>query len=121
MSPHYLAPGIKEPDVSNWAFQVVEGSPVDGIPAVCIQDIIAESNMPRIGVLKVDIEGSEVEVLDHPAGWIGSIGTMIIELHDRFRPGCSAALSAALISFIHDDFFSGENMIITNLVLRLIE
>lgn len=71
--------------------------------------------MDRIDVLKIDIEGSEIEVLNHSKAWIDAVKTLIIELHDRFRPGCAEALQKAFSSHTYDKSRSGENIVMTNI------
>jgi hypothetical protein len=69
-------------------------------------------------VLKIDIEGSEIEVLNDSKTWLGSVKTLVIELHDRFRAGCTEALTLALQNFSYDEKRSGENIVITNIIKR---
>jgi len=71
--------------------------------------------LPCIDILKMDIEGSEIEVLNNSKEWIGDVGSLIIELHDRFRPGCTEALTKAVEEYSYDKMISGENEVITNL------
>ena len=67
-----------------------------GVQAYSVKDLLWTYQFPRVDFLKIDIEGSEVEVLGTARDWIGSVSTMMVELHDRFRPGCQAALEAAI-------------------------
>ena len=51
----------------------------------------------KIDVLKIDIEGSEKEVFELGAEtWLPKVKTMVLELHDRVKKGCTAALVNAL-------------------------
>lgn len=64
----------------------------------------------RIDILKVDIEGAERELFAAPdRSWLDDVETVVIETHDRFRPGSHAAVTQALAQ----DFValpqSGEN------------
>jgi len=56
-----------------------------------------ECGFEKTDLLKLDIEGAEREIFD--AGdldWMNRTHTIMIELHDRFCPGCEAAfLNAA--------------------------
>jgi len=106
---------IQDSNVATWSFRVSEDSSGSGIPAIGIQDVITDFNMDRIDVLKIDIEGSEIEVLNHSKAWIDAVKTLIIELHDRFRPGCAEALQKAFSSHTYDKSRSGENIVITNI------
>jgi FkbM family methyltransferase len=83
---------IQNPDASPWAFNLSEGGGVEGLT---IPDVLRIAGKDRIDVLKIDIEGAEIEVLSTSSSWIDRVGTIMIELHDRFRAGCSQALDAA--------------------------
>ena len=100
---------ILNPDAEAWAFRVGEVSTVDeaGIPAVGVQDLIADRNLD-VDILKIDIEGSEIEVLGKSDLWLDHVKTMFVELHDRFKPGCSEALLRAIGNRSHVKFRSGE-------------
>ena len=81
-----------------------------------VADILSDFKASRIDVLKIEIEGSEFEVLNHSAPWIDSVQTLIIELHDRFRPGCTEALEAAIGGYNFQKSISGESIVITDLI-----
>jgi len=55
-------------------------------------------SIDHIDLLKIDIEGSEKEVFE-ACDWQDRIGSAVVELHDRFRPGCSQAVNHALENF----------------------
>jgi FkbM family methyltransferase len=69
------------------------------VRAVTVPEIMREHDLRGIDLLKVDIEGSEMEVFSHAVPWIGSVNAISIELHDRFRPGCSGAFFKAVEDF----------------------
>ena len=52
-----------------------------------------------IDILKLDIEGAELEVFETSESWIGKVGMLAVETHDRFRPGCSKAFERVGVSF----------------------
>jgi hypothetical protein len=83
-----------------------------------VRDIIDLFGVSKLDILKLDIEGSEVEVLSQTDSWIHTCGTMIIELHDRFRPGCSDALTHALADYQFERGEAGEKTIISGLTKR---
>ena len=70
-----------------------------GVRAVTVPEIMRQHDLPGIDLLKVDIEGSEMEVFSHADTWIGSVNAISIELHDRFRPGCSSVFFQAVEDF----------------------
>ncbi len=75
--------------------------------------LIHEKKISCIDVLKLDIEGAEKELFEHDAQqWLPYIKTLVIELHDRFKPGCSKSLFTALQSHTYDLSIQGELLII---------
>jgi len=76
--------------------QPTGSAPVRG---VTVQQLMAQHGTQDIDLLKVDIEGAEVEVFSNPAPWIDHVQAVCIELHDRFRPGCTGAFLAAVEAF----------------------
>jgi hypothetical protein len=49
--------------------------------------------------LKVDVEGSEKEIFSTADSWISSVDAICIELHDRFKIGCSRSFFTAVQDF----------------------
>ncbi|HSZ63756.1 MAG TPA: FkbM family methyltransferase [Terriglobales bacterium] len=76
----------------DWGFTVGEGS---GTPALSILALIRRFLPGMIDLLKIDIEGAELELFAK-ADWVRHVRCIMIETHDRFRPGCSEAVRAAL-------------------------
>ena len=72
---------------------------VASAPAVTVPDILRDHGLDRIGLLKLDVEGSEKELFDHCASWISKVDGICLELHDRFKPGCSRAFYKAIDDF----------------------
>ena len=68
-----------------------------------------EFGATEVGLLKLDIEGSEREVLaEGDTAWIDRTRTLAVELHDRFRPGCAEALRNLLSGRPHRRITQGE-------------
>jgi FkbM family methyltransferase len=79
-------------DVGNdWACQVSEGS---GCRAITMRTLMAETGVDSIDLLKVDIEGAEKEIFSQ-CDWIDRVRVLIVELHDRFKPGCRETVERA--------------------------
>lgn len=58
-----------------------------------IDKIMEIYGMDYIDILKLDIEGAEIEVFDDSSEqWLDKTRMVIIELHDRYRMGCSVAV-----------------------------
>lgn len=81
----------------SWAFVTHEGQGRQ-VRAITMQTLMAEMKLESIDVLKVDIEGAEKEVFER-CNWLDRIRAIVIELHDRFKPGCSDAVNSATIEF----------------------
>jgi len=86
-----------------WAFQTRELAdsphPVEEVPCLSVADLISDYDLGWVDLLKVDIEGAEKEVFSSPGEWIGSVGAIAIELHDRFKTGCARSFYAAVTDF----------------------
>lgn len=65
-----------------------------------IPDVIAEysrEGQRAPALVKIDIEGSEVELLRDPL-WLASWPIVLAELHDRITPGCTEAWNASVLA-----------------------
>ena len=80
----------------HWGF-TVSGAPGD-VPAITIRTLMRNFGVDHIDLLKIDIEGSEKEVFE-ACDWQDELGAVVIELHDRFKPGCSQVVTRALEGF----------------------
>ena len=98
-----------------WSFRVSEVEKESGIAAINMEFIFEEYNTPKIDILKIDIEGAEIEVFCDRPKWLQNVTNLIIELHDRFQPGCKETLESALTDFTYTFSTSGENRIYSNL------
>ena len=76
------------------AFHIVQKGP-QKVRAITMETALREADVDSIDLLKVDIEGAEVEVFE-ACPWIDKVQVIAIELHDRIRPGCTTAVQIAL-------------------------
>ena len=94
---------LTDPGSGAWGLQVSEShAPVAGgdlVRAVTIDEIRKEFGLDRIHLLKVDVEGSEKEIFSTADSWISSVDAICIELHDRFKIGCSRSFFMAVQDF----------------------
>lgn len=108
---HRTTLAILNPADRPWDRRV--GEAAGGIPALTVEDVMEALGDRPLDLLKMDIEGAEVEVFRTSAAWIGRVGTIIVETHDALHPGCADALRAAT----RDEGFavrrSGENEVLT--------
>lgn len=86
-------------------------SSTESVQAISIGDIMRRFGLPRIDLLKIDIEGAEFELFSrNTQEWLPFVNCIIVETHDRFRPGTTETVKAAL----HNHFEvsrSGENWV----------
>ena len=92
-----MAPAARDGRSGEWAFVTREG-PGERVRAMTMETLMRETWLQSIDILKVDIEGSEFEVFSS-CGWIEKVRCVMVELHDRFKPGCSGAVAAAMKGF----------------------
>lgn len=108
---------IVDPGLGYWGFTVRSGTQKRAsrdqsstrVPAMTVDAIMQKYGLEQIDILKIDIEGAEYEVFDDPSRWISKVGALIVELHDRFRPGCSRRFYSRSSGFEHE-WQLGENV-----------
>ena len=106
---------VANPEDENWALRVREASAGEpSFPAVSIDRILADSGCSTIDILKLDIEGAELELFEDPRcdTWLSRTNMLFVETHDRIRPGCEAALAAAAARHPFRRSTSGENVLL---------
>lgn len=92
---------VRAPEGSNksgkWGFVTHEGSEGDKVRAVTMQTLMQEVglSLSSIDLVKLDIEGAEQEVFENTR-WLKDVKCLMIELHDRFRSGCTNAVEPAM-------------------------
>ena len=98
-----------------WGFTVQEcTSDVTGaIEATSLPDIMKQFSIYQLSIVKMDIEGSEKEVLMAPDvhDWLAKCDTLVIELHDRMKEGTSKTLFETLSPYKISMDLKGENLI----------
>ena len=94
---HSTELAIWNPWKETWSYRV-SSQPTSSVtvPAYSVEDLIQRYALPRIDVLKIDIEGAEIEALQEAPRWIDRVGTLIVEVHEKWRPGCAATVEAAV-------------------------
>ena len=88
---------IRSLDVRLNEFQVQEDATGD-VETLSINEVMRRHHLPRIDLLKVDIEGSEKVVFSHSdaKSWLPSVGMILIETHNGIEEGCTEAVERAL-------------------------
>ncbi|MEJ2077772.1 MAG: FkbM family methyltransferase [Acidobacteriota bacterium] len=111
---------IVDPRKGKWAFSAAvatgaeDASAQGTVRAVTVGEVMALMATSRIGILKLDIEGGERDVLQSSADWIDKVDCLIIELHDRLVDGCSTAFENAIRGLCVDRQRRGEKIIVRN-------
>ena len=108
---------IKDLNTNTSGFEIIESATEtkNTITAHTIGDIFNKSTFKTIDVLKIDIEGAEYEVFSNNyESWLPKTKILIIELHDRFREGCTDVLTKALSNYQFEKFEKGENVFYVN-------
>jgi FkbM family methyltransferase len=78
------------------------------VRAYSMDSLIEKFDLETIDILKVDIEGAELEVFEHAKTWIDKVDAVVIELHERIKPGCEQAFLQATEDF-GEPWDVGEN------------
>ena len=95
--------GVSGPSPAS--FQTVDVDPSDpademvGVEAVDIASVMEQFGIERLDLLKMDIEGAEQAVFADCDDWIDRVEAIIVEVHDRFVPGCSETFDRATADF----------------------
>jgi FkbM family methyltransferase len=72
---------INEADVGSHGLQPDSGD--KAIPVWTMDEVLRRSPGGRINILKLDVEGAEVEILRPPTPWLASVDCIIVELHNE--------------------------------------
>lgn len=108
---------VIDPGLDKWGYQThkmdMEGINIEkkGIQSITVDTLMRDHAIDFIDILKVDIEGSEKEVFKSARAWIDKVGMIAIELHDRFKMGCSRSFYNATNDF-SADICRGENVFV---------
>jgi len=85
--------------LGEWGYRVEEtDQPGDKtLPAVTLGEVLRNSGQFTLDVLKLDVEGAEREIFSASCDdWLPRTNVLMVELHDRFQPGCSDAFFSAV-------------------------
>lgn len=86
----------------------------DSIKAISIDGLMAMYGIDSIDLLKIDIEGSEKELFEiNFEQWLPKVRVIIVELHDRMKPGAARSVFSALSNYDFVLSTKGENFIFT--------
>lgn len=82
---------------SLFASRFVDGGYEEQVQAVGLDGAVALTGSPTIDLLKIDIEGAEIEVVEGAGAdtW-ARVRRVVVEYHDLFRPGCRERVARVL-------------------------
>jgi FkbM family methyltransferase len=111
---------LVDPGLGKWGFMTqaqddVEegyGEIVHEVQGMTVETIMKEQGIDHIDILKLDIEGAEREVFGDPSAWIANVDALIVELHDRMKPGCSRSFYNGSNGF-DNEWLQGEHVYLT--------
>jgi FkbM family methyltransferase len=97
-----------------WGVQVSDkvGESENRVACYKLTTLLEKAGFQNVDILKVDIaEGAELELFSHDAAeWLPRIALIIVETHDRFRPGTEEAVRRSLHPMFEELPRSGENL-----------
>ncbi|MCX6851922.1 MAG: FkbM family methyltransferase [Verrucomicrobia bacterium] len=106
---------LTDPGIGSWAMRVEESSHSAGsqceVAALSMPSLLKHFPQGRVALLKMDVEGAEKEVFESSAAWIENIDAIVIELHDRYKPGCSRAFFTSVATLPCEQWI-GENLFV---------
>ena len=90
------------------------------VPSTTLSAVMASNPVSRLLILKLDIEGSEKEVVEADPSTVASAMCVMIEPHDFMQPGlaCLTPLFAAVAGKQVDTVISGENLFLFSPEIR---
>ncbi len=103
---------LADPGCGPWGLRLAgQAGAGTTVPAITMDEVLRDYQLDTIDLLKVDIEGSEKELFAMADSWIGRVDAICLELHDRFKPGCSRAFYRAVGDF-RTEFRLGEDVLV---------
>ena len=105
---------IKDLEAVKCMFQIEDATREHALKSVTIGELLQNSKHQNIDILKLDVEGSEKEIFSDNYEWLNKVNVLMVELHDRYRPGCSKEFYSAIKKHNFKEFRSGENVVLIN-------
>ena len=79
--------------------QALPGCSHQKVQAMTVDMILERYDVQQVSILKLDIEGAELEVFRNSSSWIHKVDSLIIELHEHMKPGCNRSFYSATGGF----------------------
>lgn len=101
--------GNKQQLSAGYIVEPVNGN--TGIPGETINGLMKKYGIENISLVKIDIEGAELNVFSHATEWIAFSDCIIVELHDQLRAGASKAYFNSMAKYDWETYVCGENIV----------
>jgi methyltransferase FkbM-like protein len=56
-----------------------------------VAELIERTGAATVGLVKLDVEGAELDLFTGDTSWLERVQALAVEFHDRYRPGARAA------------------------------
>ena len=106
---------LRNVGMGEWGMIVEETAKLEPgcFKAVTIASLMKTYKIDEIDILKLNIEGAEKELFSFGyEEWLDKVKILIIELHDRIKPGCSEAFFNAVKQYNFESFTRDWNIIL---------
>jgi FkbM family methyltransferase len=106
---------IDNEDAANWSFTVSDRQPsvldpTHSIRAYTVNELMQLQDWDSIDLLKMDIEGAEKDIFDGDGSWLDKVKILVVETHDRLRPGTRRSVYRATDGFPWE-YEAGEKLV----------
>jgi FkbM family methyltransferase len=92
-----------------------EGEGSYELPAYTIGGLMKRAGINTVDLVKIDIEGAEMDLFtENYKEWLPYTKILLVETHDRYRPGTSRAVFNAINEYDFDLEVKGENLVFYN-------
>lgn len=105
---------IENPEANKCSFRVQEcdNHTHECLEAISINEVLSICPGRLIDVLKLDIEGAEKQIFSNSPTWLEKIGTLIVELHERYSEGCTEVFYRAVSKYDFQEYRKGEKIVL---------
>jgi len=98
--------------LGHWGVRVSSLAGENQVVAYKLSTLLQKVGMEAVDILKVDIEGAEIELFEVDlADWLSGTRLILIETHDRFRAGAERVVRTALEEQFEELDRSGECLV----------
>lgn len=106
---------LTDPGRGDNSLQVTAGDCNADTPAVTINNLIKQHRISQIDILKIDIEGAELQVFSNNYElWLPITRVLIIEVHDKNTPGAARAVLNTIAKYNFTQHKQGANFLFIN-------